>query len=1341
MPPGLRAAYVREVQAGAGPEYALNKRDHVIEAAHPKQDVRVRVEAGRVELAAKNGQAPIALSLAEVGDTPAAAPSVEHDHNRVTLKRDGIDEWYVHGPLGVEQGFTVHKPLASHAELSLTMAVQGGYKVTKAGDDLLWRNGARHLRTSELYAFDATGKALNTSMHADGATLRFNVDTTDARYPIVIDPLWTEEQKLLPTHLDAAYDEFGRAVDISGDTAVIGVPGDDEKATDLGSVYVFVRSAGAWALQQVVVGTQGGGGHDLGVSVSLDGDTFVAGTDAGFAEVFVRNGGVWTSQQRLTRPSDAGYNFGEDVSLDGDTIIVGAWLTDGVTADSGAAYVFTRSGTVWTQQAKLVASDGAADDRFGRAVSVNGDTVVVGARLDDDDGSSSGSAYVFVRGGATWSQQQKLTAPDATPSDYFGHAVSVESDTALIGAYGHDQGSTVSGAAYVFVRSGSSWSLQQELNATDETSGQFGKSVSLSGNTAVVGDASHGGSEGAAYVFVRSGTTWTEQDVLIAADRSPGDYNDWLGGAVAVDGDVIVAGAKADEVHGTWSGSAYLFERSGGAWNQADKVGPTDDAAGDNFGRAVSIEGDTAIVGAPYDSSEGSQAGSAYVFVRSAGGWSLQQRLVAGSSRDYFGSSVSLSGDTAVIGANFDYPGGSAYVFVRNGATWSEQQKLTASDAASSDYFGRSVSLDGDTLVVGADGDDDAGSRSGSAYVFTRSGSTWTEQQKLSASDGAASDYFGSGVSVDGDTAIVGAYRDDDVGSDSGSAYVFVRAGSTWTEQQKLTASDGAAFDYFGHSVSVSGDTALVGSHGDDDVGTSSGSAYVYVRSGSIWTEQQKLTASDGAASDYFGSSVAVSDDTAIVGAYDDNQGGINDVGAAYVFVRNGSTWTEQQKLSASDGAEDDYFGYSVAVGGTTAIVGAHGSDDEGTNSGAAYMFKLEDQVLCGNGMVDSGEQCDSGANNSDTIPNRCRTTCQSPSCGDGVTDSGEQCDDGASNSDGVANACRTSCMDAFCGDGVIDNSESCDDGMANSNSASNACRTSCEPASCGDGVIDDGESCDDGVNNSDTIPGACRTTCVLPSCGDGMLDAGEECDNGGANSDSAANACRTSCVTAYCGDAVVDSGESCDDGEANSDVMSNACRTDCGVAYCGDGVMDSGEQCDEGEFNSDTEPQSCRTSCQYPGCGDGVVDDLLEDCDDGERNSNTEPDACRSYCVAAFCGDGVVDSGEHCDDGENNSDTVRGACSTSCRTSACGDGWLDSGEACDDGNRESGDGCTSQCNLEAGYRCIDEPSYCTRNGTPITPGGKSGGGCTVAMRHSNDAPMFVLLLFGVVALSRRRLL
>jgi hypothetical protein len=376
-------------------------------------------------------------------------------------------------------------------------------------------------------------------------------------------------------------------------------------------------------------------------------------------------------------------------------------------------------------------------------------------------------------------------------------------------------------------------------------------------------------------------------------------------------------------------------------WTQQAKLLASDGAANDWFGYAVSISGNTALIGACQDDNT---KGSVYVFARTGTTWTQEAMLLAsdGAVGDHFGFSVSLSGDNALIGAQQDddngLDSGSAYVFIRSETTWTQQAKLLASDGAADDLFGNSVSLSGDTALIGAWGDDDNGGSSGSTYVFIRTGTTWTQQAKLLASDGAMGDWFGMFVSLSGDTALIGAYYDDDNGVDSGSAYVFTRTGITWTQQAKLLASDGAVADQFGCSVSLDGDTALIGANCDNDNGAYSGSAYVFIRTGTTWTQQAKLLPSDGAAYDVFSYCVALDGDTALIGAYgDDDNGDLS--GSAYVFTRTGTTWTQQTKLLASDGAVGDYFGFAVTLSDDSALIGAYNDDDNGANSGSAYVF------------------------------------------------------------------------------------------------------------------------------------------------------------------------------------------------------------------------------------------------------------------------------------------------------------------------------------------------------------------------------------------------------------------
>ncbi len=284
-------------------------------------------------------------------------------------------------------------------------------------------------------------------------------------------------------------------------------------------------------------------------------------------------------------------------------------------------------------------------------------------------------------------------------------------------------------------------------------------------------------------------------------------------------------------------------------------------------------------------------------------------------------------------------------------------RKLVANDKAASDQFGWSVAMssDGSRVIVGAlyanYADPGGTSDAGAAYVFIRSGTTWTQESKLTASDKAANDYFGSSVSIssDGSRVIVGAPLASPGGTtNAGAAYIYTRSGTTWTQESKLTASDKAAGDQFGDKASVSmssdGSRVIIGAYYASVGGTSNaGAAYVYTRSGTTWTQESKLTASDKAANDSFGYSVSMSSDGSrvIVGARYADPGGTTDAGAAYVFIRSGTTWTQESKLTASDKAANDYFGSSVSISsdGSRVIVGALYADPGGTsNAGAAYV-------------------------------------------------------------------------------------------------------------------------------------------------------------------------------------------------------------------------------------------------------------------------------------------------------------------------------------------------------------------------------------------------------------------
>lgn len=385
---------------------------------------------------------------------------------------------------------------------------------------------------------------------------------------------------------------------------------------------------------------------------------------------------------------------------------------------------------------------------------------------------------------------------------------------------------------------------------------------------------------------------------LVADD---GDPNEFFGFSVAIAGDIAVVGAQGDDENGDESGAAYVFTRSDAGWSQEAKLTANDAEAGDQFGGSIALFGETILVGARRDDDNGDESGAAYLFTRYESDWIQQAKLTAadGEAGAEFGRSVALSDDTVIIGAARDdekgEDSGSVYVFTRSGTNWSQLAKLTAADGAKGDVFGISVALDGDTALIGADLDDDKGENSGSVYVYTRSKGTWSQQAKLTAADAGNVDIFGVRVAISGDTALIAARRDDDDvnGVDSGSAYVFIRSGTSWTQQAKLTANDAEAGDLFGFNVALYGDTGIVTAAMDDDKGPNSGAAYVFTRSGSDWSQQTKLTAADGAADDVFGWSVSLSGNTAMIGAPTSIFELPGGPGSAYIFQRSGGSWSQ----------------------------------------------------------------------------------------------------------------------------------------------------------------------------------------------------------------------------------------------------------------------------------------------------------------------------------------------------------------------------------------------------------------------------------------------------------------
>jgi len=561
---------------------------------------------------------------------PLVAPSA--NNNRIEYSRGPLSEWYLNGPFGLEQGFTLDRPPARNptaGPLTLSLALGGDLQAavdnSVQGLVLSDPGGAEVLRYSGLSAFDSAGRDLPAKLELSGKTLLLLVNDQGASYPLTIDP-FVQKAKLTASH-KAAEDFFGHSMSISGDVVVVGAYGADPGGTtDAGIAYVFVKPGGGWAnMTQTakLTASDKAAGDYFGWSVSISGDVVVVGankndpdstTDAGAAYVFVKPGGGWadmTQTAKLTASDKAEYDyFGYCVSTIGDVIVVGASLADpGGTSGAGAAYVFVKPGGGWadmTQTARLTASDKAEDDGFGGSVSISGDVIVVGASwASPGETNEAGAAYIFVKPGGGWAdmtQTAKLTASDKAAGDWFGRSVSINEDVVVIGAPLADPGGTGdAGAVYIFVKPGGGWSGNltetAKLTASDKAdSDWFGSSVAISGDAVVVGAPYYAtggmGDTGTAYLFIKPGGGWSDMNQtarLIAADLAGGEE---LGWSISISGDDVVVGAPSADPGGIdAAGAAYVFFNCDSTTTTITSDSPDPSLAGGTVNVSVTVSG------------------------------------------------------------------------------------------------------------------------------------------------------------------------------------------------------------------------------------------------------------------------------------------------------------------------------------------------------------------------------------------------------------------------------------------------------------------------------------------------------------------------------------------------------------------------------------------------------------------------------------------------------------------------------------------------------------------------------------------------------------------------------
>jgi hypothetical protein len=572
-------APVSAAVGGADPAYwvAAASRGGLI-AASPGQHLRLRF--GRAGVSLRTGPTDIGLRLQAVGfgtaQTALGAVSPRAKGNRVVFQHAGLSEWYVNGPLGLEQGFTVPAAPArgSTGPLTLSIALSGNARATLAANGQSVRlagAGGPTLTYGGLRATDARGRVLRSSLALSGGRIVLRVHTRGASYPLRIDPFIHQGEKLTGSGLSGPYGYVGMSVALSadGNTALVGAPADGTYTEYKGAAFVFTRSGSTWTQQ---------------------GEKLTGGGEAG---------GAW---------------FGESVALsaDGNTALIGGPSDNGAV---GAAWIFTRSGSTWTQQGeKLTGAGEVGEGFFGKnvALSADGTTALVGGYNDNEH---RGAAWVFTRSGSTWTQQgSKLTGGGEPGFFGWGVALSGEGNTALIGEWGLESGV---GAAWVFTRSGATWTKQgAPLTALGESGYPwFGYSVALSssGATALIGAPHAKSYAGAGWVFTRSGSSWTEQGQPLTGGEELGEGELGYSAALSASGDEALLGGRVDN---GFHGAAWAFHRSGSTWApDGGKLTADEETSNrEEFGWSVALSstGDTALVGSPCDKA---CVGSASAFV------------------------------------------------------------------------------------------------------------------------------------------------------------------------------------------------------------------------------------------------------------------------------------------------------------------------------------------------------------------------------------------------------------------------------------------------------------------------------------------------------------------------------------------------------------------------------------------------------------------------------------------------------------------------------------------------------------------------------------------------------
>lgn len=650
------------------------------------------------------------------------------------------------------------------------------------------------------------------------------------------------------------------------------------------------------------------------------------------------------------------------------TVVASEWSTP-------VSFTVRPLGTGYSEVAKVLPLEGQPSGEFGHSVAIDGEGLYMlsGVHAYSTPSANCGLVEIYKSVDSMWKRVGQIQAPTPTTGEYFGYSVAMSKDglTAYIGATGNSDKASSAGCVYVYTRPTSeskTWTLVKKLYAADAAASAFfgySLSVDYSGSTLVVGacgDARYGALTGAAYIFKKNAGGWYQSQKLNSNDRYPGVY---FGRGVAISGngkDIVVSAPTQSEVTAN-TNSLYHFTQVGPVYIQVNQISSPDLRAGQITGGSLALSDDGTIlaVGSTGDRNRAdANSGCVYVyeFVQTTRSWIPKQKIVPTNTKNRFGQGVSLSSDGSflMVGSGGDDTAsdnaGAVYVYDRISEGFLHQQQIFPRGIAASDHFGGGVALNyaGDVaLVCSPSADDDAAPSTypnlGAVYYFVRNGTTWTQSQKIVPTTKVASLGFGSSVAMsqDGLYALIGAATADG----KGAVYYFKYVNGAWKEMSKLTASDGATSDLFGTSVALSADGtyALIGAIGDDNQASNCGNVYIFTRSGDGWTQQATLACPEPEAAISFGSAVSLNSDAtkAVMSAYQKTVSGTIAAGAVYYFTRSGSTWTYVSRLVSPRVISSGFYGSAVALNqsGTALYVGAYQDNLRGVATGAVFAYTL----------------------------------------------------------------------------------------------------------------------------------------------------------------------------------------------------------------------------------------------------------------------------------------------------------------------------------------------------------------------------------------------------------------